>query len=323
MSVIRGTVWASAACSLLLIAGSASAQRERKPNAVPAPADAVRPQAEAPTIVGKVAAYEADKSITVEVKMRGGKSRQTEFSIVKDQTKIELLGDAKEIAVGLPVSVWAGKDNPKSATRIVAGANNARPQPGNRPNRNPPNANPSNPAEQPRAAQQPMGRGQSKGKLKGLDVAKNTVTVTTSNRATGKVETTYELAKDVVVLRDGKPAKISDLKQGGSITFKLSPDQKTAVGISETGKTLMAPLKSVDPEKNSITLTVTTGGRNAPPEKKDVTHELAKDGKVTLEDKEVKLAELKDVRPGSNIQLTFSVDDENKLVHIHYAPSRR
>ncbi len=158
------------------------------------------------------------------------------------------------------------------------------------------------------------------GTLQGVDAAKNTVTVTTSNRATGKVDKTFEMAKDVVVLRDGKPAKVSDLKKGGSITVKLSPDQKTAVSISETGKTMAAPLKSVDPQKNTITLTVSQG---RDPVKKDVTHELAKDGKVTLEGKEVKLADLKDVRPGSTIQLTFSVDDEKKLVHIQYAPARR
>lgn len=193
--------------------------------------------------------------------------------------------------------------------------------------------NPSNPAGQPgtpqaagREAQQ--ARGQPKGEttlggtLQGVDVAKNTVTVATSNRATGKVDKTFEMAKDVVVLRDGKPAKVGDLKQGSRIAVKLSPDQKTVVSISETGKTMAAPLKSVDPENNSITLTVTSGGRGAP-EKKDVTHELAKDGKVTLEGKEVQLAELQDVRPGSSIQLTFSVDDEKKLVHIQYTPSRR
>ncbi len=171
--------------------------------------------------------------------------------------------------------------------------------------------------------EQPKGEAALRGTLQGVDAAKNTVTITTNNRQTGKTEKTYALAKDVVVLRDGKEAKLKDLKQGNRVTAKLAADEKTVVSISETGKTLSAPLKSVDPEKNSITLTVTTGGRGAP-EKKDVTHELAKDGKVMLEGKEAKLADLKDVRPGSSIQLTFSVDDEKKLVHIqYYAASRR
>ena len=286
----------------LAIAQDAQAQPRR------APTQRAQAAAEAPAIVGQVAAIQADKSITVEVKQRGGTTRQSEFSIVKDQTKIELLGDAKAIAVGMPVSIWADKDNPKLASRVVVGGS---------------------PAAARTRQDNPQPRGQAKGEatvggtLQGVDTAKNTVTVTTSNRATGKLDKTFEMAKDVVVLRDGKPAKVGELKQGGRISVKLSPDQKTAVSISETGKTMAAPLKSVDSEKNSITLTVTTGVRGAPSEKKDVTHELAKDGKVMLEGKEVQLADLKDVRPGSTIQLTFSVDDEKKLVHIQYTPGRR
>ncbi len=292
MQTIRVTVVVLSACLLLASANSAFAQRVRNPN------PQAKPPAEAPTITGKVVVYEPEKLIALETTARSGVKR-SEFTIDKDKTKIELPPRIKEVAVGITLSIWADKENPALAAKIGTGAGSAQP----------PNV------EVRQRGGQMM--------LKGVDIAKNIVTVTTSNRATGKVDTTFEMAKDIVILRDGKPAMVSDLKQGGRITVKLSPDQKTAVSISETGKTLMAPLKSVDPEKNSITLTVTTGGRNAPPEKKDVTHELAKDGKVTLEGKEVQLAELKDVRPGSNIQLTFSVDDENKLVHIQYAPGRR
>ncbi len=158
------------------------------------------------------------------------------------------------------------------------------------------------------------------GTLQSVDAEKKTVTVKTNNRQTGPVEMTFEMAKDIVILRDGKPAKLSDLKQGGRISVKLSPDQKTAVSISETGKTMAGPLKAVDPANNTITITV-SGGRD--PVKKDVTHQLAKDGKVTLEAKEVKLADLKDVKPGSTVQLTFAVDDEKKLIHIHHAARNR
>jgi hypothetical protein len=161
------------------------------------------------------------------------------------------------------------------------------------------------------------------GTLQAVDADKHTVTVSTFNRQTGKKELTYELAKDLEVLRDGKPAKLGDLKQGNRITVRVSPDQKTALSIRETGKTLAAPLKSVDAEKNTITVTVTMGKRGDVPEKKDVTYELAKDGTVTLAGKEAKLADLKDYRPGSTVQLTFSVDDEKKLVHIDYATRNR
>ena len=69
-------------------------------------------------------------------------------------------------------------------------------------------------------------RGQAKGEptvggsFQGIDSAKNTITVTTSNRATGKVDKTYELSKELVVLRDGKPAKAGDLKKGSSVSVK-------------------------------------------------------------------------------------------------------
>lgn len=160
------------------------------------------------------------------------------------------------------------------------------------------------------------------GTLIGIDADKHAITIGTSNRATGKVEKAYELAKDVAVLRDGKAAKVSDLKNGVSISVKLSADAKSVVSVSENGKSVSAPLKAIDVAKNSITLTVTTGGRGTP-EKKDVTHQLAKEGKVTLEGKEVRLADLKDVRPGSTVRLIFSVDDATKLLHIDYSPGRR
>jgi RNA polymerase sigma factor (sigma-70 family) len=167
---------------------------------------------------------------------------------------------------------------------------------------------------------QPKGEASLGGTLQGVDTAKNTVTVTISNRQTGKADKTLALAKDIVVLRDGKPAKLSDLKPGGRITVRLSPDEKTAVSISETGRTMAGPLKSVDPVNNAITLTV-SGGRD--PVKKDVTFELAKDGRVTLGGKEARLADLKDLKPGSTVQLAFSVDDEKKLVHIQYSARNR
>jgi hypothetical protein len=210
----------------------------------------------------------------------------------------------------LPRSFAAnGADQPAAAEQPRT------PQPEGRPQA--PEARARDPKEQPR------GGGSVAGTLLAVDVDKRTLTVSTFNRQTGKKELTYELAKEIEILRDGKPAKLGDLKQGNRITVQVSPDQKTAVGISETGKTLAAPLKSVDAEKNTITVTVTMGRRGDVPEKKDVTYELAKDGMVTLAGKGAKLADLKDYRPGSTVQLTFSVDDEKKLVHIDYATRNR
>ena len=100
-----------AVASLLMVTVSSSAQRPR-PNA-----DTAGP----PTATGKVVDYTADKSITVEVKKRGGQTEKLEFAIVKDKTKVELGRAAKAIELGTDVRVWADKDNPKAAARIAAG----------------------------------------------------------------------------------------------------------------------------------------------------------------------------------------------------------
>ena len=158
------------------------------------------------------------------------------------------------------------------------------------------------------------------GTLLAVEADKQTVTLSTFNRQTGKSEKTYPVAKDVVVLRNDKPAKLHDLKKDGHVTVKLSADQKTAVSISEVGKTAMLPLKSVDAAKNAVTVTVTTSARGKNlPEKKDVTYALEKDATVMFEGKAAKLDDLKDLRLGSSLQLTFSADDDTKLIRVQYS----
>lgn len=71
-----------------LVSSRGPAQRERPADAGP------------PTATGKVIAYEAGKSITVEVKKRGGLVEKREFTVVKDKTKVELLGRTKAIELG-------------------------------------------------------------------------------------------------------------------------------------------------------------------------------------------------------------------------------
>src|SRR5262245_1007116 len=66
--------------------------------------------ATAPAATGKVVAYDAGKSLTVEVKQRGGLTKKVEFVIVKDKTKVELTGTIRAIEVGTDVKVWADKD---------------------------------------------------------------------------------------------------------------------------------------------------------------------------------------------------------------------
>src|SRR5262245_2229180 len=116
--------WTMLAVALLLLAGT-SGSAQRPGGDTP------------PTVTGKVAAYDAGKFITVEVKKRNEPVTQHQFAIVKDKTKVELLGETKAIAVGVPVQVWADKDNPKVAARIVAGTPKKRDLP---PSKDPPPA---------------------------------------------------------------------------------------------------------------------------------------------------------------------------------------
>src|SRR5688500_10542328 len=93
-----------------------------------------------PEIVGQVVAYEADKSITIEIKQRGGQSRKSEFTIAGGQTQIELVGDTKAITVGMSVSITTDKDNPSRAAKIVADQAGRPRQRASRPSSEPPRA---------------------------------------------------------------------------------------------------------------------------------------------------------------------------------------
>ncbi len=173
------------------------------------------------------------------------------------------------------------------------------------------------PADEDAAAtrrEQPKGETTVGGSLQSVDTAKNTVTIKISNRRTGPMEKTFELAKDIAILRDGKAAKLSDLKPGGRVALKLSADQKTVVGISVVGSTVQAPLKSVDAAKNTITITTET--RQG---KVDKTFQVAKDAKVTVDGKDAKLADLK---AGATVLLTLSAEDGNTVIQVR-TPSRR
>ena len=62
--------------------------------------------ADAPAVIGKVTAYEAGRSITLETVTRAGATGH-EFTIVPDRTRIELPPRNKEITVGSTLAVWA------------------------------------------------------------------------------------------------------------------------------------------------------------------------------------------------------------------------
>jgi serine/threonine-protein kinase len=74
-------------------------------------------RADPPAVTGKVVAYEADKSITIQTETKEGQPRRNEFAIVKGKTEIRIPARVKD-PVGRIFSVWPDKDNPKHAAKI-------------------------------------------------------------------------------------------------------------------------------------------------------------------------------------------------------------
>ena len=63
-------------------------------------------------------------------------------------------------------------------------------------------------------------------------VAADSVTLEIVKRGEDATSKTFTLAKDAKIVRNGKDAKLADLKKGSQVTLTLSNDQKTAVSIS-------------------------------------------------------------------------------------------
>jgi hypothetical protein len=135
------------------------------------------------------------------------------------------------------------------------------------------------------------------------------VTLSINSRQTStNEERTLEVARDAKILRDGKEIKLADLKTGGRVTLRLSPDKKTVVSLSVVGAMFSAQLKSVDPNNNTITITVEN--RQG---KQDKTYPVAKDVKVTIGRKEARLTDLNE---GAMLFLTLAAEDGNTVIQI-------
>jgi RNA polymerase sigma factor (sigma-70 family) len=141
------------------------------------------------------------------------------------------------------------------------------------------------------------------GALQSVDTDKNTVTINIFSRAEGEsTNKTYPVSKDAKITRDGKEAKLADLKNVGRVAIKLSEDQSTAVSITTVART--ATGEFFDAGKKTITIVIDTARQG----KKKSTFTLTSDTKVTIAGKAAKLADLKE---GTTVVLTFSADEAN------------
>lgn len=153
-----------------------------------------------------------------------------------------------------------------------------------------------------------------RGTLASVDVEKNSITITIHafDRKSGEstdTNKTFTLAKDAKIQQDAADAKLADLKKGFTAVLKL--DKENAVSVSVDGGTGPGEFRSVNLERNTITI---IAGRDM---SLKVVH-LLKDPKVFGADG--KPIRLQDLKPGAKLNITRSVEDGNTAVRLQVAP---
>ncbi len=146
------------------------------------------------------------------------------------------------------------------------------------------------------------------GAVRAVDAARRTVTATVKDKTSGdKTDETLNVAADASVVFEGhtkgggKTGRLADLREGMSVTLRLTEDRKTVTGIRVAPPTARGVVKAVDAAKGSITVTVGVKG-----DARDVTYEVEKGAAVRVDGKEAKLA---DVKPGTPVELLLSPED--------------
>jgi len=149
-----------------------------------------------------------------------------------------------------------------------------------------------------------------KGTLASVDAEKKSVTITihTFNRTTQEgtdTDKTFPLTKDAKILQDAVAAKLADLKKGYPVTLRL--EGTSAASVSVDGGTGQGEFVSANLERNTVTV---IAGRDMG---KQVYH-LLKTTTVTGGDG--KAMSVKDLKAGTKLALTRSVEDGNTAISI-------
>ena len=152
------------------------------------------------------------------------------------------------------------------------------------------------------------------GNLATVDLAQGKVGIRTFSRLEGPSVHSLALAKGAVVQRNGKATRLEDLRIGSRVVVRLSADRQSVLAISATGPTIPVQLKSMDPDRNTLTAIVEAGR----PGKQERVFPLADDVKVTIDGKDARLSDLSE---GASLLLTLS--DDGNTVHQVQTPSRR
>lgn len=140
------------------------------------------------------------------------------------------------------------------------------------------------------------------GKVAAVDASSKTVTLVTKGDA--GTEIVVKLTDDAKVLIDGKDAKVGDIAKGAVVTFSLVPGKdgqpRTANEVVVSGNTFGGSIKSID-----------TAGVTVANEKTERSLTLAPGGKVVVDGKDAKLADLK---VGDRVTVTLTADDSAAVV---------
>ncbi|MFM8271593.1 MAG: hypothetical protein ACKODX_04580, partial [Gemmata sp.] len=149
-----------------------------------------------------------------------------------------------------------------------------------------------------------------RGTLAAVGADKNTVTITVHafDRRTGEradTQRTFPLAKGAKFVQDEVEVKLAELKTGNAAVVKL--DGANAASVTVDGGTTQGQFRSANVERNTITV---LAGRNLAPQ---VFHLLKAPQVLDADGRAVKLEDLK---PGTTLSITKSVEDGNTAVRV-------
>lgn len=167
------------------------------------------------------------------------------------------------------------------------------------------------------------------GTLKSVDAANGAVTIVTrpARGDDAAEEKTVTVAKEAVIVTDdgkgrrlsAKQVKLADVPVGSAVQARLSVDQNAIMMLRAEGPMLFGMLKGVDADKGTITI----GIPKSRTEVEEKVLNVAKDARITLDGKPVKLADLKPAENGPFLQVRLTLDQKSVQGVIAREPGSR
>lgn len=144
---------------------------------------------------------------------------------------------------------------------------------------------------------QEAGRGTPGDKAHGAiaEISKNKISLRTRGEAV-----VYDLAPDVIVTIDGRPGKVEELSVGMVAALECKAGQGPVVSITVQGPTIGGEVKSIDAEKQTITIVSSRRGATG-----EQTLPIGTGAVVTVDGQPGKLS---DLQPGMAVALRLTMD---------------